>query len=213
MTPQQDDQGPVPLQKKKRTRVSLTVAQRQILSALAAGFAVCLYSGPYRRRLNHVLLGNGSRLAYRSIESLLDRRLVAEAGREQHPAPDHRFEQVIFFKLTEQGRNEVVRQGLHFAAEEIELPLPGSVEEILSLAESYQTQYERAAYVEIRGSVMHEGRTMHLSEWQHVIAYDEAHNLLGVQGTSDKNTLLWVAVSLLGSLGGYGKLRMRPEPD
>jgi hypothetical protein len=192
-----DEQPPAKLREIKGPRQPLTPLQKQVLAALAAGFAVYLASGPDLRRSNDVFIGNGTRLASRSLEILLGRELIKEAGRQ---------EKAIFYELTEQGWNEVIRQQLHFAPDEIELPLPRLIREIREIAERYQQQYGYVPRVEMRCA------KANISKWQQIVAYDETHDLLALSGTSSEGDLEWVSPLFISFLGGDGKLRLRPEP-
>jgi hypothetical protein len=193
-----DEQAPAKLREIKGPRQHLSPIQRQVLAALAAGFAVYLASGPHLRRSNDVFIGNGTRLARRSLEALLGRELIEEAGSE---------ERNIFYKLTELGWNEVIRQHLHFAPDEIEIPLPQVVKEIREIVERYQQQYGYVPRVEIRCA------KAGVPGWQQIVAYDETHNLLALSDTSSEGDLEWVSPLFIGFIAGYGKLRLRPEPN
>lgn len=192
-----DEQVPTTLREIKGPRQRLTPPQQQVLAALAAGFAVYLSSGPHLRRSNDVFIGNGTCLARRTLEGLLSRELIEEAGSE---------EQNIFYKLTEPGWNEVIRQHLHFAPDEVELPLPQLVKEIRETAERYQQQYGYTPRVEMRCA------KANISRWQKIIACDETHDLLALSDTSSEGDLTWVSPLFISFIGGCGKLRLRPEP-
>jgi hypothetical protein len=192
-----DEQAPAKLREIKGPRQHLTPLQQQVLAALAAGFAVYLASGPHLRRADQVFIGNGTRLARRSLEILLDRELIEEAGSQ---------EKAIFYKLTEQGWNEVIRQHLHFAPDEIEVPLPHLVKEIREIAERYLQQYGYAPRVEMRCA------KANISNWQQIVAYDETHDLLALSDPLSEGDLEWVSPLFISFIGGYGKLRLRPEP-
>jgi hypothetical protein len=191
-----DEQAPAKLREIKGPRQRLAPLQQQVLAALAAGFAVYLSSGPHLRHSDQVFIGNGTRLARKSIEVLISRGLIEEAGEQGRE---------IFFKLTEQGRNEVVRQNLHFASDEIELPLPRLVKEIREIVERYQQQYGCVPRVEIRST------QANIANWQQIVAYDETHNLLALSKASESD-LEWVSPLFIGFIVGYSKLRLRPEP-
>lgn len=219
----QDSQALVPLREMKGQKERLTEAQARVLSALFAGYTVCTSHSSSVPHHDQVLIGNGSRLSLVTVESLLIRSLIEEAQRLLEPQlplgyPEHWRKRLILFQLTEQGRQEVIRQGLRFIPEEVVCSLPWTVGLLLAEMARYQIRYACSPEVAIRGVVPSEkgGWQVRLPTWRRVVAYNETNNLLGlVEGTcgEDEAALLWVRPEGRGwRLTSSVRVRLRPLP-
>jgi hypothetical protein len=213
-------QPPVPLREIRGKRLHLGSVQRQILAALAAGYSVALSLGPSTRRESEVILGNRSRLSRMTLESLVARELIEEAKRVLDPSKW--WNDLIFFKLTERGRDEVIRQNLHFAPDDLLLPFPNRVDEIQQEVERYVAQFGREPRVEVRGSFEMLGgkyarRQVVVSDWCQVVAYDDSRNALALivpdaGEPGEASALEWVRWSFYERKRRGNKLRLRPGP-
>lgn len=65
--------------------------------------------------------------------------------------PNRRWHQIIFYRLSRRGWYEVVRQDLHFAANE-ETILPNRVAGIYTEIERYVRQYQIEPHVQVKGT-------------------------------------------------------------
>jgi hypothetical protein len=131
-------------------RERLTGPQRQVMSALAAGYTVCRASGPMIPDASCVLIGNGTRLARITVDSLEYRELIEVASTEDDP--NRRWCQIIFYRLSRRGWYEVVRQKLAFAANEVEIVLPHRIAGIHAEIERYVSQYQAEPLVQVKGT-------------------------------------------------------------
>ena len=131
-------------------RERLAGAQRQVMSALAASYTVCRAAGPMIPDASCVLIGNGTRLARATVDSLEYRELIEVASTEDDP--NRRWHQIIFYRLSKHGWYEVVKQKLEFAANEVEIVLPTRVPAIHAEIERYVRQYQIEPHVQVKGT-------------------------------------------------------------
>lgn len=151
-------------------------------------------------------------------------QLIEEAGHLLEPQlppgySEHWRKNILLFQLTEQGRQEVIRQGLQFLPEEVVCSLPWTVKLLIGEVTRYQIRYGCSPEVAIRGVIPSEksGWQMRLPTWRRVVVYNETDNLLGLAGGErgeNEQMLLWVQPS---ASGGYHtspvRVRLRPAPD
>lgn len=97
-----------------------------------------------------VLIGNGTRLARATVDSLEYRDLLEVASTEDDP--NRRWHQIIFYRLSRRERYEVVRQDLQFAANEVEIVLPHWIAAIHAEIERYVRQYQIEPLVQVKGT-------------------------------------------------------------
>lgn len=219
---ERDEQALVQLPTIYGAKERLTEAQARVLSALAAGYSVCMSVSPSIAPHEQVLIGNGSRLAAITVESLTFRGLIERSGSALEPNsqpgyPEHWRKQIHFYRLTEAGHNEALRQKIPFTPEEVILSLPYRVGLLLEEATRYQLTYQCEPEVTIRGVMDAEQPDwcVRIPAWRRVLAYDEGNNLLGLQGfeqSSDNGKLLWARPPKpRGSwLTSSVRLRLRP---
>jgi hypothetical protein len=213
----------VPLREIRRARNRLTEAQARVLSALFAGYVVCLSRDVSMGHHEQVLIGNGSRLASITVDSLQWRGLIeAEYLHEPHLPPgypEHWRKRLLVFKLTEEGKYEVIRQRLQFVPEEVVFPLPFTVKLLLEEKARYEIRHSRLPDVAIRGVVPLSdklGWQVHLTHWRRVVAYNETDNLLGLNseesGEDEAAPLLWVRPPKPVGLHFTSSVRVRLRP-
>lgn len=222
-TQEAGSQALVSLREMKGQKERLTEAQVRVLAALFAGYTVCTSHSSSVSHHDQVLIGNGSRLSLVTVESLIFRGLIEEAERLLEPHlppgyPEHWRKHIILFQLTEQGRQEVIRQGLQFIPEEVVCSLPWTVGLLLEEMARYQIRYACSPEVAIRGVVPSEkfGWQVRLPTWRRVVAYNETNNLLGLAETAsgaDESALLWVRPEARGwRFTSSARVRLRPLP-
>jgi hypothetical protein len=203
-------------------RERLTGPQRQVMSALAAGYTVCRASGPMIPDASCVLIGNGTRLARITVDSLEYRELIEVASTEDDP--NRRWCQIIFYRLSRRGWYEVVRQKLAFAANEVETLLPHRIAGIHAEIERYVSQYQVEPLVQVKGTRFEaylEYRSdpskrllceVTVPKWAPVVAFDEEKNALGLsQGRPEdqEQKIEWVNLRSFTT----GKLRLSPPKE
>lgn len=169
-----------------------------------------------------VLIGNGTRLARVTVDSLEYRELIEIASAEDDP--NRRWHQIVFYRLSKRGWYEVVRQQLAFAANEVELVLPTKVPAIHAAIERYVRQYQIEPYVQVKGTRFEayveysrspSGRLfceVSVPRWAPVVAFDEEKNALGLsQGKpgAPEQKIEWVNVRYFTT----GKLRLSPPKE
>lgn len=201
-------------------RERLTRAQRQVMGALAAGYTVCRASGGMTPDATCVLIGNGTRLARTTVDSLEYRELIEVASTEDDP--NRRWHQIVFYRLSRRGWYEVVKQDLHFAANEVEIILPHRVAGIHAEIERYVGQYRVEPVVQVKGTRFEAyieyprsptGRLLcdvNVSKWAPVVAFDEEKNALGLgqeKPGEQEQKIEWVNVRFYTK----GKLRLTPR--
>lgn len=205
-------------------RERLTEAQTMVLTALAAGYSVCASRSSGVATRESVSLGNGTRLSNITVESLFVRELVEEAGApalEPKPSlnyPEFWHKEMRFLRLTERGRNEVIRQQLHFDPRVVIILLLYRVNRLQQEIECYRSAYGCEPEVALRGTVPAEqaGWSLRCSTWRKGLASHDDKNLLGLasgERGDDEQHLLWVYPDLHRfSLTSPIRVRFRPAP-
>ncbi len=203
-------------------RERLAGAQRQVMSALAASYTVCRAAGPMIPDASCILIGNGTRLARATVDSLEYRELIEVASTEDDP--NRRWHQIIFYRLSRRGWYEVVRQNLQFAANEIKTVFPNRIAGIHAEIERYVSQYQVEPLVQVKGTRFEahieypsspSGRLLcevTVPKWANVVAFDEGRNALGLgKGKPGdlEQKIEWVDLRYFTT----GKLRLSPPKE